>query len=857
MLFGIFTIFFAPMKKHTFITLATIAVVLFSSSLQAQVVHQYWQAMGGMTSGSTNNITIDSMNRVYVCTGGDGVMQSTDGGVHWHGFNRGLRVLPFQALESSTIESSTVAYVYGLSQRNEVMRRLFNSDVSDVSWEYMSNIGRSVRDTSHDRSPGHKPLLDTTYANTLTVNQILTNRKGYVYLATSNFGVLRSRDHGDNWDRPEGLNNLPQPDTVVLALAINRKNQTLFALSDSNGTTNPYKYVRHISYSTDDGTTWSRLPSIPPDSEYALNLLIADDGSILVGYYVQYCDSAHGYACDSTRIFRSSNMGKSWDRVLDLPISRETNADALFHDRNTNIIYANIHGPTYRSTDNGATWQPRNLEKMGEETFHCVVDTLGRVFQCAIPDAVFRSDDGAMTFQDMNAHLAVQHLDGGIAIDSFGRIFSMSQFNMYRNSHGGLGGDAWFNFPYELDETNFPFFSIDRDNRLFYGSYWGLFRSTDTSDITFDTIIKSHPDLRYSNHAYDATNQIYYHGVNMKTNEIFVSSQKDPLGNPFVSYWFAKSTDHGNTWIRLNNTSELSGAEQIGAFDFSTSRSSVFDTIYASSNTSNVIYRSINDGTNWQVICNDSNISNIYQILCYPDGSVFRLQGSGGPYSGLYRSFDGGVTWNKVFPPDGVTIPEYSQVKPLCLDRKGRILINTYNYAPGGTEPDSSTHNGFYLSQNADFTQWKNVSTGFWGDDWDTDRYLNCSQVAQDPRTGLYYANSRGRSVFVSTVPDLEYEGLAGVPSFPLSPTIGGLQNYPNPFGQTTQITYDVPNSGSIKVSVYDVLGRQLKVIANGYMESGQHTVSFDSRVVQSSGQYLLVLESSSGVTSHWMTVTK
>jgi photosystem II stability/assembly factor-like uncharacterized protein len=821
------------MKKIIFFILA-----LLTTRAYTQVSTDYWRPLGGMTSGSTNNITCDSLNRIYVCTGGDGVLQSTDHGSTWHGFNKGLRVMPFHLLESSTIESDSVAYVYGTSQRNEVMRRLFNVDISDTHWEYLTKILK---------------VDDSTWSSTVLVNQLMTNRKGYLYLGTANYGILRSRDHGDTFDQPQNLKS-PLPDSDIQCMAINRITQDIFAVTfKALGHGNSGNYQINIYRSTDDGTSWQKLPSVPPHPEYTNRICIADDGSIILGYKVN--------SFDSTKVYRSSDMGQTWDSVLFGPIAKEVGVDAIFHSVQGHDLYVNRHGPTYLSTDNGASWQLQFPDKMGEETFWCVSDLDNRIFQTAIPDGVFRSVDRALHFVNVDTDLAVQHLDGGVSVDSKSRVFSMSQFNSYRLDPGLNTATGWFNFPFELDETQFPFFTIDKEDRVFYGSYWGLFRSQDLTDVVFDTVIKSHPELPLSAGG-ARVNQILYHGVNSK-DEIFASCQKDPLGHtsPDGGPWFVRSRDHGDTWTRLNIgdnnvTLSIPKIDQVGAFDFSKTDP---NTIYASDVQAFSIWKSTNDGDNWFVCCADSAVSegSIYQIACHPDGSVFRLQGGGGgaPSDGLYHSTDGGHTWNKVFPLDtSIVIPDYSQVKPLLIDRLGRVVICCYDFSPGGVFPDNISHNaGFWMSLDKNFTQWIQVSSGFVPDDWYTDRYLNCSQIAQDPKTGYYYGNSRGRSVFKSNLPDF------GIPDgVPRNNTVSALtepQNYPNPFAKTTAISFDLPHSGNVKVSVYDIMGRLIQVIENGYLEAGSHTVGFTGNVPN--GQYMVLLQAGADVISHWMTVTK
>ena len=66
-------------------------------------------------------------------------------------------------------------------------------------------------------------------------------------------------------------------------------------------------------------------------------------------------------------------------------------------------------------------------------------------------------------------------------------------------------------------------------------------------------------------------------------------------------------------------------------------------------------------------------------------------------------------------------------------------------------------------------------------------------------------------------------------------------QNYPNPFNPSTVITYELPRSAHVALSVYDVLGREVAFLVNEERDAGQHEVSFDASHL-SSGVYLCQL---------------
>jgi hypothetical protein len=63
------------------------------------------------------------------------------------------------------------------------------------------------------------------------------------------------------------------------------------------------------------------------------------------------------------------------------------------------------------------------------------------------------------------------------------------------------------------------------------------------------------------------------------------------------------------------------------------------------------------------------------------------------------------------------------------------------------------------------------------------------------------------------------------------------FQNYPNPFNPETKINYDLPKSGIVKLTIYDVLGREIKTLINEFKQAGTYTVDFNGENL-SSGVY-------------------
>jgi uncharacterized protein YxjI len=81
-------------------------------------------------------------------------------------------------------------------------------------------------------------------------------------------------------------------------------------------------------------------------------------------------------------------------------------------------------------------------------------------------------------------------------------------------------------------------------------------------------------------------------------------------------------------------------------------------------------------------------------------------------------------------------------------------------------------------------------------------------------------------------------------------------QNYPNPFNPSTKIHYTLKNSGNVRLSVYDLLGREVAVLVNGARAAGSHEVTF-SRPGLGSGVYFYKLQAGGQVMTKKMVLMK
>ena len=81
-------------------------------------------------------------------------------------------------------------------------------------------------------------------------------------------------------------------------------------------------------------------------------------------------------------------------------------------------------------------------------------------------------------------------------------------------------------------------------------------------------------------------------------------------------------------------------------------------------------------------------------------------------------------------------------------------------------------------------------------------------------------------------------------------------QNHPNPFNPTTTIKFSLPQSGNVKLTVYNLLGEQVAELVNEFREAGVHTINFNASDFNS-GVFIYKLEANSFVLARKMTLIK
>jgi hypothetical protein len=106
------------------------------------------------------------------------------------------------------------------------------------------------------------------------------------------------------------------------------------------------------------------------------------------------------------------------------------------------------------------------------------------------------------------------------------------------------------------------------------------------------------------------------------------------------------------------------------------------------------------------------------------------------------------------------------------------------------------------------------------------------------------------------------FEGTTAVDETPASaPPLGLIErNVPNPFSSDTEIAYTLPQAARHRLAVYDVLGRQVTLLAEGIQPAGRHMLRWDGSDLQGhrlpAGIYFLRLDLAGRVESRKVVLT-
>jgi hypothetical protein len=117
-----------------------------------------------------------------------------------------------------------------------------------------------------------------------------------------------------------------------------------------------------------------------------------------------------------------------------------------------------------------------------------------------------------------------------------------------------------------------------------------------------------------------------------------------------------------------------------------------------------------------------------------------------------------------------------------------------------------------------------------------TGSFTDSAAVGRNLSTAHFYASgveSSGLEMFTrsnDTVFVYRFDAITGIPADdPPTPSSFTLsQNYPNPFNASTEINFSLARTGDVRLTVYNLLGQEVKTLVDGRILAGEHRVTWD-----------------------------
>ena len=482
-----------------------------------------------------------------------------------------------------------------------------------------------------------------------------------------------------------------------------------------------------------------------------------------------------------------------WRGILDVEISP--------FDRNT-IFACSIEDGVFKSTNGGLNWEKKDEGLRTIQPLSIKFDSLsGIIYLGTYYDGIYKSTDNGESWHRISENINNSMCEG-MAINYFdSSIVYVAALNGLHRSLNGA--QSWeyidLDFPYVITSA----VECDKflpDNVYVASLPWttaglaGFFRSTDSGD-SWEFLSE---ELSIDNYYNDI--EISY--LNSEDRRIFLSSF------PNVFY----SDDIGETWNMCQDG--LQDGLSYHPLEVSPSDPDVIAVGTTSGSNECKIFLSDDRGDSWSRLENLPGGISTIDIEFDPYNSNIIYTGLlgvvGNVDGGLFKSTDFGESW---------------------IDITNNLPLNDMMYFSGITINPFNTSNIFVI------VGWHGVyQTHDGGETWES--FNEGLDTASCVYGNLSFAGEDTTHMYLSTLSVWSISRSATkIVTNNLIPININIENYPNPFNSSTNISFSLPKASEIDIDIYDLLGRKITTLLDSYMPEGNHTVLWQPENI-SSGIY-------------------
>ncbi|QQS36378.1 MAG: T9SS type A sorting domain-containing protein [Ignavibacteriales bacterium] len=768
---------------HIIIIFVLITSILFSQNK--------WERLSSISGGNVRAILIQDDGNIFI---------GTDyGGLYRFSKNIDAWVLVNDSLKNNNIRFIGEDFIGSLYLASWGTGGLIRSSNEGSSWHSTSitssiycfkkdNLNQQLISGSNgivyiSTDNGVNWAIDTVTKSTDYILSIDVDENGIVY-ASSSDGIFK-RISKNNWNRiDQSFEN-----SYVPRLRIH--NNILYCVVRVGSNNNI------IYKSTDYGQSWNLLYrfAMLNQTNYIEEIEFDSSGNMYAGL------SYNG-------IYKSPNGGQGFSKLTNF-IFMSVNF-IKFEALNNTLYVGTDGGGFFYSNDQGNSWHSNNTNIHNVRISDIAVGKEDQIFIGSIwyQGLIHSSNNYGVSWSGTNIGAADWGDLNGLQTDKLGNVYVAVNNRVYKYNFGQKQFDP---IQYFEGLNNI---STDGKESIYIITDYKMYQLTNSGTVLRELVSKPF------------SNSIYGKTYSDSEGRLFLAYHQNVNGN--LKTMCFMSPDTGRTWGQLLEL-EHTSIEGI-VIDSS-------DNIYMACSNFTGLLKSTDHGQTWSEIIQYS----VYDILIDSLNNIYITTG----YD-IRKSSNGGTSWQ--------TLTHFSDQKfytKLAITQRGNLIASVdhdglYKYLDvsypvvikdlqcilsdnlvtlSWSTEDDCKNLGFEVERLKDSSNWSTIAfvSGNQNDSAIFKHY-SISDTLNFEGNYSYRLKQISTDSRISYSEKIETQYIIQVFSFELK------QNFPNPFNSSTIIKYVVETESKIELTVYDLLGRLVKILVRESQKPGNYEVNFDGK---------------------------